>query len=103
MASLADTLKESTKEAHARAERHEVQAKMVKGEITRQEYGAWLGQMLPLWSAVDAQLSALAVRDARVCAMVKPPRAWRHNAICEVHQQRRGKRSAWHSWCLVCA
>ena len=72
VASLADTLKESTKEAHARAERHEVQAKMVKGKITRQEYGAWLGQMLPLWSAVDAQLSALAVRDARVCSMVKP-------------------------------
>jgi len=72
VASLADTLKESTKEAHARAERHEVQAKMVKGEITRQEYGAWLGQMLPLWSAVDAQLSALAARDARVFSMVKP-------------------------------
>jgi len=72
LVSLADTLKERTKEAHARAERHEVQAKMVKGEITRQEYGSWLGQMLPLWHALDTQLSALAARDARVASMVKP-------------------------------
>lgn len=70
--SLADTLKERTREAHARAEKHPVQARMVKGEVTRAEYAAWLGQMLPVWRAVDAGLSALAARDARIAAMVRP-------------------------------
>lgn len=70
--SLADTLKERTKEAHARAERHPIQARMVKGEVTREQYAAWLGQMLPVWRAVDAGLAALAARDTRVAAMVKP-------------------------------
>lgn len=70
--SLADTLKERTREAHARAEKHPVQARMVKGEVSRAEYAAWLGQMLPVWRAVDAGLAALAARDARVAAMVKP-------------------------------
>lgn len=70
-ASLADTLKERTKDAHARAERHSLQAKMVKGDITREQYAAWLGQMLPVWRALDAGLGALAARDARVAAMVK--------------------------------
>lgn len=49
-----------------------MQARMVKGEVTREQYAAWLGQMLPVWRAVDAGLSALAVRDPRVAAMVKP-------------------------------
>lgn len=70
--SLADALKERTKEAHARAERHPMQARMVKGEVTREQYAAWLGQMLPVWRAVDAGLVALAARDARVAAMVMP-------------------------------
>lgn len=70
--SLADALKERTREAHARAEKHPVQARMVKGEVTRAQYAAWLGQMLPVWRAVDATLAALAARDARVGAMVKP-------------------------------
>lgn len=69
---LADTLKERTKDAHARAEKHPIQAKMVKGEVTREQYAAWLGQMLPVWRAVDAGLCGLAARDARVAAMVKP-------------------------------
>lgn len=71
-AGLADTLKERTKEAHARAERHPVQARMVKGEVTREQYAAWLGQMLPVWRAVDAGLSALAARDGRIAAMLRP-------------------------------
>lgn len=69
---LADTLRERTKDAHARAEMHPIQLKMVKGEITREQYAAWLGQMLPVWRAVDAGLASLAARDPRVAAMVKP-------------------------------
>lgn len=70
--SLADALKERTREAHARAEKHAVQARMVKGEVSRAEYAAWLGQMLPVWREVDAGLAALGSRDARVAAMVRP-------------------------------
>ena len=71
-ASLADALRERTKEAHTRAERHPVQARLVKGEASRAEYAAWLGQMLHVWIAVDATVGELAVHDPRVAAMVKP-------------------------------
>ncbi|MBL9001685.1 MAG: biliverdin-producing heme oxygenase [Phycisphaerae bacterium] len=70
--SLADALKEQTREAHTRAERHPVQARMVKGQVTRAEYAAWLGQMLPVWRAVDEGLRVAAARDTRVAAMLKP-------------------------------
>jgi heme oxygenase len=71
-ASLADALKERTKEAHARAEKHSVQSRMVKGEVSREEYGEWLRQMLPVWRAIDRGLAGLSERDARVAAIVKP-------------------------------
>jgi len=70
--SLADTLKDRTKEAHARAEKHPIQGRMVTGKCTRAEYAGWLGQMLPVWSAVDAGLAALANRDPRAASMLKP-------------------------------
>lgn len=70
--SLADALRERTRKAHARAEKHPVQARMVKGEATRAEYAAWLGQMLPVWRAVDSGLAELAARDGRIAAMVRP-------------------------------
>lgn len=71
-ASLAESLREQTKEAHASAEKHAVQARLVKGEATRADYAAWLGQMLFVWRAIDAAIAALATQDARVAAMVKP-------------------------------
>ncbi len=70
--SLADTLRERTKEAHTRAEKHPSQARLVKGEATRQEYAAWLGQMLHVWRALDGGLVSLARSDARVARMLKP-------------------------------
>ncbi|MDI1289992.1 MAG: biliverdin-producing heme oxygenase [bacterium] len=70
--SLADALKERTKEAHARAEKHAIQSRMIKGEVSREQYAGWLGQMLHIWRVVDAGLAALSIRDARVAAMVKP-------------------------------
>jgi len=71
-ASLADTLREKTKDAHTRAEKHPMQARLVKGEATSAQYAAWLGQMLHLWRALDAAVAKLAARDPRVAAMVKP-------------------------------
>ncbi len=69
---LADTLKEQTKASHAKAERHGVQARLVKGEVSRGEFAAYLGQLLPVWKAVDAGLLAKAASDSRIAAMVKP-------------------------------
>lgn len=71
-ASLADALKESTKDAHSRAERHPMQGRMVSGSATREQYALWLGQMYPVWRAVDAGLASLAASDPRVAAMVQP-------------------------------
>lgn len=69
---LADALREQTKAAHTRAERHPQQGRLVKGESSRQEYAAWLGQMLHLWRALDRALVAKAGSDPRVAAMVRP-------------------------------
>lgn len=70
--SLADTLKLQTRDAHTRAEKHPLQGRMVKGEVTHDEYAAYLGQLLHFWRAVDAGLATLAARDARVHAMLRP-------------------------------
>lgn len=71
-ASLAEALRERTKEAHARAEKHPIQARLVKGEATRTDYAAWLGQMHVAWRAIDAAVAKLAARDARIAAMLRP-------------------------------
>jgi heme oxygenase len=76
--SLADELRERTKEAHSRAERHLVQGLMISGRASRAEYAAWLVQMLRVWRAVDAGLATVAARDRRVAAMVKPYHAHAH-------------------------
>jgi heme oxygenase len=70
--SLAEALKAHTREAHTRAERHPIQARMVKGSVTVAQYAAYLNQMLHVWREFDADLAALARRDARVAAMMKP-------------------------------
>lgn len=70
--SLADSLKERTREAHTRAERHALQAAFVQGAASREQYAAWLGQMHPVWQAVDGALASVAARDPRVAALVKP-------------------------------
>lgn len=71
-ASLADTLREKTKDAHSRAERHPMQARMVQGCVTRGEYAAWLVQMLAMWRSLDAALKSLAGKDERLGAMLRP-------------------------------
>lgn len=69
---LADTLREQTKAAHAQAERHPIQARLVKGEATREQYAAYLGQLLPVWKAVDGGLWVGAANDSRIASMMKP-------------------------------
>ncbi len=81
-ASLASELKERTRDAHTRAERHPIQGRMVRGTVSRAEYAAYLGQLLHLWNAIDDGVAKAAARDARVAAMVREyhPHAWRVRA-----------------------
>lgn len=84
LTSLADTLKERTKDAHARAERHALQAEMLRGDVTREQYAAWLGQMFHVWSALDFGLASLAARDRRVADMLKPYHAHAHRIVADL-------------------
>lgn len=90
--SLADTLREQTKDAHTRAERHSQQARLVKGEATRADYAAWLGQMLHVWRALDRGMATKAAEDSRLAAMLKPyhPHADRVQADLEYLAQTDG-------------
>ncbi|MFO0963718.1 MAG: biliverdin-producing heme oxygenase [Phycisphaerales bacterium] len=71
-ASLATGLRERTREAHARAEKHPLQSRLVTGRTTRAEYAAWLVQLEPIWIALDAGLRTLAQGDPRVASMLRP-------------------------------
>src|SRR5688572_9026326 len=51
--SLALLLMDRTADLHTRAERHDVQRALVSGRIGRDGYGAYLGQMLHIHSALD--------------------------------------------------
>jgi heme oxygenase (biliverdin-IX-beta and delta-forming) len=70
VASLAQTLRECTQEQHTRAERHPFQARMVKGEVTRQDYAAYLAQMRPVIAALDAGLRRNQESSAALRGMV---------------------------------
>jgi len=58
------SLREATKQLHAEAEQHPVQKRFVSGELTRDGYVAWLGQMLHMHQAFEPELDRLA-RSAR--------------------------------------
>lgn len=76
---LATALRDRTREAHTKAERHPVQSRMARGVITREEYAAYLGQLLHVWNEIDDGLARGAKRDPRIGAMVQEyhPHAWR--------------------------
>jgi heme oxygenase len=70
--SLADTLKDSTRDAHSRAERHPIQGALARGTVSLPLYTSWLSQMFHLWSAIDAGVESAARRDPRVRSMHRP-------------------------------
>ncbi|HZW10355.1 MAG TPA: biliverdin-producing heme oxygenase [Phycisphaerales bacterium] len=55
---LLTELRERTKDLHTRAERHPIQASLVKGGATRQAYAAYLGQLLHIHAALESELAA---------------------------------------------
>lgn len=49
-------LRDSTREEHDRAEHHEFQQALVKGELSRDRYAAWLGQMYLIHDALETAM-----------------------------------------------
>jgi heme oxygenase len=69
-ASVMQRLKEGTWDLHTRAERHDLQQRMAKGDLRRDEYVSWLGQMFLVHRALEKRLrthrahhTLLALRD----------------------------------------
>ncbi len=61
-------LRGETGERHAAAERQDLQRRMVRGEISRDEYTTWLGQLLLVHRALERELRACA-GDPRFAAV----------------------------------
>ena len=62
-------LRNSTREEHDRAEHHAFQQAMFKGELSRQAYIAWLGQMYLVHEALETALRR-AAKDHQVIETV---------------------------------
>lgn len=63
---LGERLKTETAEQHKRAENTEIQKLLVQGRVTREQYGAWLGQMKHVHAALESAVARQARADARV-------------------------------------
>jgi len=65
-ANIMDQLKERTAEHHRRAEQQPLQQALVKGTATRQQYAAWLEQMLLVHTELEKQIQSLTPREPRL-------------------------------------
>lgn len=59
---IMEILKQATSEQHRDAERRQLQRDMVRGQLTPETYGSWLGQMYlihrALWQAISGERAA---------------------------------------------
>lgn len=70
--SVMETLKEKTWPLHQRAERHPLQAAIVRGKLPADQYAEHLGQMLLVHRALEKHLAKLVDKDERVAKVVRP-------------------------------
>jgi len=70
METLSARLKSGTWDLHQKAESQPFQKSLVKGEVSRAGYAAWLGQMLLVHRVLESRLRELAERDGRVASVV---------------------------------
>jgi len=68
------TLRESTASHHRRAEQHEFQQQFVRGTLPRALYLRWLGQMLHVHAALEAQLDRLVADHPRLGSVFEDSR-----------------------------
>ena len=69
MPDVMERLRTETRDLHDRAERQEFQRRMVSGGLTRDDYVAWLGQMLEIHRALEGALAAHIGVDPRFSAV----------------------------------
>jgi len=64
-------LRNSTRAEHDRAEHHEFQQALVKGELPRERYEAWLGQMYLVHRSLETALRAAAGQNEAIARVVR--------------------------------
>ncbi|MEO0482890.1 MAG: biliverdin-producing heme oxygenase [Planctomycetota bacterium] len=69
-----ERLKESTQDAHTAAERHPLQAQLVRGQLPQDTYADYLGQLLVAHRALESALRDSASKLPAVETMAKPSR-----------------------------
>lgn len=72
MPSVMEVLKTSTQQLHDAAEGHQFQQSLVKGEVTREQYAAYLGQLLMVHRALEGELRRHAASVPAIARVVKP-------------------------------
>lgn len=65
-ANIMDLLKERTAEHHRRAEQQPLQQALVKGLVTREQYAAWLGQMMHVHGALERLIESSSASEPRL-------------------------------------
>lgn len=65
-------LREDTAELHRRAEQSRLQRQLVRGQLARDAYTAWLGQMHLIHTALDHALQSAQQQDSRLARVVRP-------------------------------
>lgn len=63
---ISERLKTETAEHHRRAEGKAIQQALVRGQVTREQYGAWLSQMRHVHGALERAIDGAAPRDPRL-------------------------------------
>jgi heme oxygenase len=63
---IMDLLKDRTSEHHRRAEQQPLQQALVKGTATRDQYAAWLGQMMHIHTALEHAIEKYTARERRL-------------------------------------
>lgn len=72
MPTVMEVLKTSTQTLHDAAEGHRFQQSLVKGEVSRDQYAAYLGQLLLVHRELESQLKAHATNVPAIAKVVKP-------------------------------
>ncbi|MFM9957088.1 MAG: biliverdin-producing heme oxygenase [Phycisphaerales bacterium] len=72
MPSVMEVLKTSTQSMHDAAEGHAFQQSLVRGEVTREQYAVYLGQLLLVHRALEGELRRHAVALPAIARVVKP-------------------------------
>lgn len=72
MPTVMEVLKTSTQALHDAAEGHRFQQSLVKGEVSREQYAAYLGQLLLVHRELESLLRAHAGEVPAIAKVVKP-------------------------------